>query len=248
MTQFTERIAIVTGGSRGIGRGIALELAKRGATIIVNYQKNGDAANEVVSVIEAAGGKALAVQADVSQEADANRLIKTAVDTYGKLDILVNNAGTTRDNLIMRMAVSDFDTVIETNLRSTWLCSKAAVQTMMRKRYGRIINITSISGIMGNGGQTNYSASKAGIIGLTKALAREVATRSITVNAVAPGFVATDLTSGLPEDIAKRINENIPLGRWATIEDVALATAFLASDDASYITGHVLNVDGGLAM
>jgi 3-oxoacyl-[acyl-carrier protein] reductase len=248
VTQFTERIAIVTGGSRGIGRGIALELAKRGATIIVNYQKNGDAANEVVSVIEAAGGKALAVQADVSQEADANRLIKTAVDTYGKLDILVNNAGTTRDNLIMRMAVSDFDTVIETNLRSTWLCSKAAVQTMMRKRYGRIINITSISGIMGNGGQTNYSASKAGIIGLTKALAREVATRSITVNAVAPGFVATDLTSGLPEDIAKRINENIPLGRWATIEDVALATAFLASDDASYITGHVLNVDGGLAM
>jgi 3-oxoacyl-[acyl-carrier protein] reductase len=248
MTQFTERIAIVTGGSRGIGRGIALELAKRGATVIVNYQKNADAANEVVGVIEAAGGKALAVQADVSQEADANRLIKTAVDTYGKLDILVNNAGTTRDNLIMRMAASDFDTVIETNLRSTWLCSKAAVQTMMRKRYGRIINITSISGIMGNGGQTNYSASKAGIIGLTKALAREVATRSITVNAVAPGFVATDLTSGLPEDIAKRINENIPLGRWATIEDVALATAFLASDDASYITGHILNVDGGLAM
>lgn len=248
MTQFNERIAVVTGGSRGIGRGIALELAKRGATVIVNYQKNADAANEVVEAISAAGGKALALQADVSQEEDANRLIKTTIETYGKIDILVNNAGTTRDGLIMRMSADDFDSVLQTNLRSTWLCSKAAVQSMMRKRYGRIVNITSISGIMGNGGQTNYSASKAGIIGLTKALAREVATRSITVNAVAPGFVATDLTAGLPEDIAKRINENIPLGRWATIEDVALATAFLASDEASYITGHILHVDGGLAM
>jgi 3-oxoacyl-[acyl-carrier protein] reductase len=248
MTQLNERIAIVTGASRGIGRGIALELAKRGATVLVNYQKNADAANEVVEAIGAAGGKGLAVQADVGQEADANRLIKTAIDTYGKLDILINNAGTTRDNLIMRMQASDFDTVIETNLRSTWLCSKAAIQTMMRKRYGRIVNITSVSGILGQGGQSNYSASKAGIIGLTKALAREVASRSITVNAVAPGFVATDLTASLPEDIAKKLNENIPLGRWATVEDVALATAFLASDEASYITGHVLNVDGGLAM
>ena len=248
MTQLSERIAVVTGGSRGIGRGIALELAKRGATVIVNYHSNADAANEVVAEITGAGGSAEAVQADVSQEADANRLIKTAIDNYGKIDILINNAGTTRDNLIMRMSAADFDTVIQTNLRSTWLCSKAAVQSMMRKRYGRIVNITSISGIMGNGGQTNYSASKAGIIGLTKALAREVSSRSITVNAVAPGFVATDLTSSLPEDIAKRINENIPLGRWATIEDVALATAFLASDEASYITGHILNVDGGLAM
>ena len=202
----------------------------------------------MVAQITAAGGKAQAVQADVSLEEDANRLIKTAIDTYGKIDILVNNAGTTRDNVIMRMGAADFDTVIQTNLRSTWLCSKAAVRAMMRKRYGRIINITSVSGIMGNAGQTNYSASKAGIIGLTKALAREVASRSITVNAVAPGFVATDLTATLPEDIAKRINENIPLGRWATIEDVALATAFLASDEASYITGHILNVDGGLAM
>ncbi len=248
MTQLTERIAVVTGASRGIGRGIALELARRGATVIVNYNSSTDAANEVVAEIKDAGGNAEAVQADVSQEADANRLIKTAIDSYGKIDILINNAGTTRDNLIMRMSAADFDTVIETNLRSTWLCSKAAVQSMMRKRYGRIVNITSISGIMGNGGQTNYSASKAGIIGLTKALAREVSSRSITVNAVAPGFVATDLTASLPEDIAKRINENIPLGRWATIEDVALATAFLASDEASYITGHILNVDGGLAM
>lgn len=248
MTQLSEKIAIVTGGSRGIGRGIALELGKRGATVIVNYQRNAEAAEEVVAAITADGGAALAVQADVSLEDDANRLIKTAADTYGKVDILVNNAGTTRDNLIMRMSADDFDTVIETNLRSTWLCSKAVVRDMMRKRYGRIINITSISGIMGNGGQTNYSASKAGIIGLTKALAREVASRGITVNAVAPGFVATDLTATLPEDIAKKINENIPLGRWATIEDVALATAFLASDEAAYITGHTLNVDGGLAM
>ena len=248
MTQLSEKIAIVTGGSRGIGRGIALELAKRGATVIVNYQRNAEAAEEVAGVIAAAGGTALAIQADVSLEEDANRLIKTAADTYGKIDILVNNAGTTRDNLIMRMGADDFDTVIQTNLRSTWLCSKAVVRDMMRKRYGRIINITSVSGIMGNGGQTNYSASKAGIIGLTKALAREVASRGITVNAVAPGFVATDLTATLPEDIAKKINENIPLGRWATVEDVALATVFLASDEASYITGHTLNVDGGLAM
>ena len=248
MTQLSEKIAIVTGGSRGIGRGIALELAKRGATVIVNYQRNAEAAEQVAAAIAAAGGTALAVQADVSLEDDANRLIKTTADTYGKIDILVNNAGTTRDNLIMRMGAEDFDTVIQTNLRSTWLCSKAVVRDMMRKRYGRIINITSVSGIMGNGGQTNYSASKAGIIGLTKALAREVASRGITVNAVAPGFVATDLTATLPEDIAKKINENIPLGRWATVEDVALATAFLASDDAAYITGHILNVDGGLAM
>ncbi len=248
MTQLSEQIAVVTGASRGIGRGIALELAKRGATVVVNYQRSADAASEVVEQITAAGGKAQAVQADVSLEEDANRLIKTAIDSYGKIDILVNNAGTTRDNVIMLMSADDFDTVIQTNLRSTWLCSKAAVRAMMRKRYGRIINITSISGIMGNGGQTNYSASKAGIIGFTKALAREVASRSITVNAVAPGFVSTDLTATLPEDIAKRINENIPLGRWATIEDVAYATAFLASTEASYITGHILNVDGGLAM
>ncbi len=248
MTQLNDRIAVVTGASRGIGRGIALELAKRGATVVVNYQRSAEAADEVVAQIAAAGGKAQSIQADVSIEDDASRLIKATVDAYGKIDILVNNAGTTRDGLIMRMSAADFDTVIETNLRSTWLCSKAAVQSMMRKRSGRIINITSISGIMGNGGQTNYSASKAGIIGLTKALAREVASRNITVNAVAPGFVATDLTSSLPEDIARRINENIPLGRWATIEDVAYATAFLASDEAAYITGHILNIDGGLAM
>ncbi|MCA9902233.1 MAG: 3-oxoacyl-[acyl-carrier-protein] reductase [Anaerolineae bacterium] len=248
MADLNERIAVVTGASRGIGRGIALELAARGATVIVNYQKNADAAQEVVSQITSAGGQASAFGADVSQEEGANALIKYAIDTYGKIDILINNAGTTRDNVIMMMGADDFDTVIQTNLRSTWLCSKAAVRAMMRKRYGRIVNITSISGIMGNAGQTNYSASKAGIIGLTKALAREVAARNITVNAVAPGFVLTDLTSGLPEELTQKLNENIPLGRWGTVEDVAKSTAFLASDEAAYITGHILVVDGGLAM
>jgi 3-oxoacyl-[acyl-carrier protein] reductase len=243
-----DKIAVVTGASRGIGRGIALELAKRGATVVVNYQSSASAAEEVVNAIAAEGGKAMAFQADVSQEEGANALIKAAIDAYGRIDILINNAGTTRDNVIMMMGADDFDTVINTNLRSAWLCSKAAVRAMMRKRYGRIVNVSSISGIKGNGGQTNYSASKAGMIGLTKSLAREVASRSITVNAVAPGFVATDLTAGLPEDILKKINENIPLGRWATIEDVAYATAFLVSDEAAYITGHVLTVDGGLAM
>ncbi len=248
MAPLTDKIAIVTGGSRGIGRGIALELGKRGATVIVNYKGKADAAQEVVELIKAGGANALAVQADVGSVEGSEALIKAALDSFGKLDILVNNAGTTRDNLIMMMKPEDFDTVIETNLRSTWLCSKAAVKTMMRKRYGRIINITSISGIAGNAGQTNYSASKAGIIGLTKALAREVASRGITVNAVAPGFVLTDLTKDLPEDITKQLNANIPLGRWGAIEDVAYSTAFLASDEAAYITGHVLVVDGGMAM
>lgn len=248
MAQFTDRIAVVTGASRGIGRAVALELAARGATVVVNYQRNADAATEVVNGITANGGTAMAFQADVSTEEGANGLIKAAIDAYGKIDILVNNAGVTRDNVIMMMSADDFDTVVNANLRSTWLCSKAAVRSMMRKRYGRIVNMSSISGVAGNGGQTNYSASKAGIIGLTKALAREVAARNITVNAVAPGFVLTDLTSNLPEDIVKRLNENIPLGRWGTLEDVAKATAFLASDEAAYITGHVLQVDGGMAM
>jgi 3-oxoacyl-[acyl-carrier protein] reductase len=242
------RVAIVTGGSRGIGRGIALELGKRGAAVVVNYNSNADAANAVVEQIQACGVKASAFQADVSVEEQVNELIKYTTTTYEKLDILVNNAGTTRDNLIMMMKTEDFDAVINTNLRSTWLCAKAAVKVMMRKRYGRIINITSVSGIMGQAGQTNYSASKAGIIGFTKSLAREIASRNVTVNAVAPGFVLTDLTKDLPEDLTKKLNEFIPLGRWGDAQDVANAVAFLASDEASYITGHVLNVDGGMAM
>lgn len=248
MTSLAEQIAIVTGGSRGIGRGIARELAARGATVIVNYNQNAEAAEAVVAEIIADGGTAQAVQADVSDEAQAAALIKHATDEYGRIDILVNNAGITRDNVIMMMKPEDFDAVINTNLRSAWLCSKAAVRAMMRKRFGRIVNITSISGITGQAGQTNYSASKAGVIGLTKSLAREVASRGITVNAVAPGFVLTDLTRDLPEDLTSQLNTLIPLGRWGEIAEVAKAVAFLASADAGYITGQVLNVDGGMAM
>jgi 3-oxoacyl-[acyl-carrier protein] reductase len=248
MAQLSDRVAVVTGASRGIGRGIALELARRGATVVVNYNSNASAAEEVVKEIVEAGGTAIAVQADVSSLDQAATLIKTAADTFGKIDILINNAGTTRDTLIMRMKEDEWDTVINTNLKSAWNCSKSVVRGMMKNRSGRIINITSVSGIAGNEGQTNYSASKAGMIGLTKALAREVASRSITVNAVAPGFVATDLTSDLPVDILERLNDHIPLGRWGTVEDVACAVAFLASDEAGYITGQVLSVDGGLVM
>jgi 3-oxoacyl-[acyl-carrier protein] reductase len=248
MAPFTDKVAVVTGGSRGIGRAIALELGKRGATVVVNFKGSADAANETVEGVKAAGGQAMTFQADVSTEQGANDLMKAAADTYGKLDILINNAGITRDNLIALMKADDFDSVIQANLRSTWLCSKAAVRGMMRKRYGRIVNITSISGIMGNGGQTNYSASKAGIIGLTKALAREVSSRNITVNAVAPGFIPTDLTKDLPADLMDNLVKNIPLGRLGSVEEVAYAAAFLASDEAAYITGHVLVVDGGLAM
>lgn len=248
MTSLSDRVALVTGGSRGIGRGIAMELANRGASVIVNYHSNAEAAEAVVREITSHGGKAQAVQADVSDEAQANALMKAAVDTFGKLDILVNNAGVTRDNLIMMMKPEDFDTVIATNLRSAWLCSKAAVRGMMRKRYGRIINITSVSGITGQAGQTNYSASKAGLIGLTKSLAREVASRGITVNAVAPGFVLTDLTKDLPSDLVEQMQGFIPLGRWGEIDEVARAVAFFAAEDAGYITGQVLHVDGGMAM
>jgi 3-oxoacyl-[acyl-carrier protein] reductase len=249
MAQFSDRVAVVTGASRGIGRGIALELAKRGASVVVNYiDPFAEKANEVVKEIEACGSQAIAIQANVTLIDQVDALVKATVDHFGKIDILVNNAGTTRDNLIMLMKEEDFDLVINTNLKSTWLCSRAAVKAMMRKRYGRIVNISSVSGIAGQAGQTNYSASKAGIIGLTKSLAREVASRQITVNAVAPGFVHTDLTANLPKELIEGLDKQIPLGRWGTIEDIANAVAFLASDDASYITGHVLSLDGGMVM
>ncbi|MBF8284624.1 MAG: beta-ketoacyl-ACP reductase [Anaerolineales bacterium] len=240
--------AVVTGASRGIGQAIAVELGRRGAKVVVNYAKDADGANATVQKIQAAGGEAKAMQADVADFKAAEGLIKAAVEAHGGLDILVNNAGTTRDMVIMLMPEADWDVVIQTNLKSAYNCSKAAVKTMMRKRYGRIINITSVSGIAGNAGQTNYSASKAGLIGLTKALAREVAARNITVNAVAPGFVPTALTNDLPAALKDASLKAIPLGRWGTAEDVAYAVAFLVSDEAAYITGQVLSVDGGMVM
>jgi 3-oxoacyl-[acyl-carrier protein] reductase len=243
-----ERVALVTGASRGIGRAIALELARRGAKVAVNYNTSGDAAAGVVDAITADGGEAIALQGDVSDFDAAGSLVKETVSHFGQIDILVNNAGTTRDMIIMMMPEEDWDAVIQTNLKSAFNCSKAAVRPMMRKRYGRIINITSVAGIAGNAGQTNYSASKAGLIGFTKSLAREVAARNITVNAVAPGFVPTDLTESVPEDIKTSSLEAIPLGRWGTPEEVAYAVAFLAGDEAGYITGQVLSVDGGMVM
>ncbi len=242
------RVAVVTGSSRGIGRAIALELANRSASVVVNYRSSHEAADEVVQQIQSNGGKAVAFQADVSHIDQAQALVQTAVSELGGLDILVNNAGIIRDTLIMMMSEDDWDAVIDTNLKSTFNCSKAAVRHMMRQRSGRIINITSVAGRMGNPGQTNYSASKAGQIGFTKALAREVASRNITVNAVAPGFVDTDILAETPESAIEAILNITPLGRIGRPEEIAFAVAFLASDQAAYITGQVLGVDGGVAM
>jgi len=242
------KVAIVTGGSRGLGRGIAIELGRRGAKVVVNYNINADDANEVVQLIKNAGSDALAVQSDVSQYDAAQSLIKAATQFGGRLDILVNNAGTTRDMLLALMPESDWDVVITTNLKSAYNCSKAALRPMMRQTYGRIVNIASVAGLAGNPGQTNYSASKAGLIGFTKSLAREIGGRNITVNAVAPGFVPTDLTSSLPKNLLDEAIKMTPLGRLGTVEDVAYAVAFLVSEDAAFITGQVLSVDGGLAM
>ena len=246
--RLANKIAIVTGGSRGIGRGIALKLASEGAKVVVNYRANAAAAEEVVGLINKQGGEASAVQADVSLMTEARRLIQTAVDAYGRLDILVNNAGTTRDMLIMLMKEDDWDLVINTNLKSVFNCCKAAARTMMKQRCGHIVNITSVSGLAGQAGQTNYSASKAGIIGFTKALAKELGARNITVNAVAPGFVYTDLTADLSQELLDMALKLTPLNRFGTPEDMANAVAFLASDEANFITGQVLSVDGGLVM
>jgi 3-oxoacyl-[acyl-carrier protein] reductase len=242
------RVAIVTGASRGIGKAIALILAQRGAAVVVNYNHSAQAAEQLVAEINTNGGRALAVHGDVSQMQQAQQLIKAAVDGFGRLDILVNNAGITRDTLIMMMSETDWDEVISINLKSTFNCSKAAVRHMMRKRYGRIVNITSVSGQMGNPGQTNYSASKAGQIGFTKALAREVAARNITVNAIAAGYIETDIWAKVPEEARQAALSLIPIGRKGQPEEIAYAVAFLVSDQAAYITGQVVGVDGGMAM
>jgi 3-oxoacyl-[acyl-carrier protein] reductase len=242
------KIALVTGSSRGIGAAIAIELAAQGAAVVVNHRNSAAQADEVVAKITAAGGRAMAVQADVSDNAEAQRLVQESAAWLGRLDVLVNNAGTTRDTLLMLMSEDAWDSVIRTNLKSAYNCSKAALRPMFKQRYGRIINITSVSGISGNAGQTNYSASKAGMIGLTKALAKEVGGRSITVNAVAPGFVPTALTDVLTEEQKQRIIALTPLGRFAQPEEIAYAVAFLASDRAAFITGQVLSIDGGLVV
>jgi 3-oxoacyl-[acyl-carrier protein] reductase len=243
------KVAIVTGASRGIGRAIAEDLAANGAHVVINYNASAAAAEEVVTAIKANGGEATAVQADVSDFQAAQTLVKTAIDTYGQIDIVVNNAGTTRDKLLPMMKEADWDVVLDTNLKSVFNCCKAAARPMLRRKQGgRIINISSVVGLVGQGGQSNYAASKAGVIGFTKSLAKELAPRQITVNAIAPGFFLTALTDVLADDLKEKSLEYIPLGRWGDLPEVGYLVSFLASDKAAYITGQVINVDGGIAM
>ena len=247
MTRLEGRTALITGASRGIGRATAVRLAKDGAKIAVNYKGNVNAAEEAKRAIEEAGSSATLVQGDVSVEADADRVVKDAV-TFGggKLDILVNNAGTTRDDLLIRMTAEQWDAVVDLNLRGAFLITRAAMRPMMKARFGRIVNVSSVAGVAGNMGQANYASAKAGLIGFTKTVAREMATRNITCNAVAPGFVPTDLTQSLIKQMEETILKQIPLGRFGTVDDVANAIAFLVSEEAAYITGQVLQIDGGM--
>lgn len=242
------KVALVTGASRGIGRAIALELAEQGAIVVVNYSGSEEKAEEVVKEIEEIGTEAVKIKANVAKEDEVKMMIKEVVDTYGKLDILVNNAGITRDNLLMRMKENDFDEVINTNLKGVFLCTKAVARQMMKQKSGRIVNIASIVGVSGNPGQANYVAAKAGVIGLTKTTAKEFASRNILVNAVAPGFISTDMTDKLTEEQQADMKKMIPLEKLGRPEDVAKVVRFLSSDDAAYITGQTIHVDGGMVM
>ncbi|MBO5239734.1 MAG: 3-oxoacyl-[acyl-carrier-protein] reductase [Lachnospiraceae bacterium] len=242
------KTAIVTGGSRGIGRAICIALAKEGANIVTCYAKGAAAAEETVAMCKEYGVQAVAIQADVAVKEDVENLFAEALKITGTVEILVNNAGITRDGLVMRMSDDDFNQVIDTNLRGAFYCMRAASKLMMKKRYGRIVTISSVVGVMGNAGQVNYAASKAGVIGMTKSLAKELGSRNVTANAVAPGFITTDMTDSLPEAVKEQMAKEIPLARMGQPEDVANAVVFLVSDQASYITGQVLHVDGGMAM
>ena len=241
-------IALVTGGSRGIGRAVCLKLASMGITVGINYVANPTAAQETLQRVETIGGKGFIVQFDVADAGAVQDNIKEIINTYGQIDILVNNAGITRDGLMARMKEDDWDSVLDTNLKGAFLCSKAVMRTMMKKKWGRIINVSSVVGFVGNSGQVNYSAAKAGLTGLTKSMARELAGRNITVNCVAPGYIVTDMTDGLTEDVQEALKAQIPLGTLGTAEDVAASVGFLASSDSSYITGQTLHVNGGMYM